>query len=548
MITHTELEFKFAYDPVVALRLAADGYHPAHAQRRVALRTTYYDTPEGALVRSGVALRVRHSPEGYFQTVKTAGDAAFERLEYEQRLSGAKPQRAALAPPTSAGADLVHKEFGALRAAFTSTVHRSVWRVQATRSLVLELSLDEGEIRARMRSNAAPTTTAAGPARLRAPIAELEIERISGTRLEFLHWAVQFAQRHQLSLLQASKQEQGMRLCGPQFTSSAPRGRQASALQPTHTVAQACAAALQADTGQILSNIAALCQGHDPEALHQLHIALQRFRTTVRTFALVRHDGRWRSLVAQARAWAQLAGRARDAEVFAMQSWPAVRASFDSTRAMLGFTRLVERYRDQCYGHCCKAFCCPAVTAFALQAAYLTECIRQGRTARHKAPANPTPCSSKAQCRGKAQTRFSWNEPVRRFLQAQLHQLGRRLRARLRKAHNARAWHRARLAAKRLRYTLELALPALPGAKRHAQVLQLLALLQRDLGKLNDQAVARRTVRQVAALAPPGANQTTHCARALVQVDGWSKHSPANATAALATAQRIRQLLGRAGR
>ena len=486
MTTHTELEFKFAYDPAVALRLAAEGYDPALAPHRMALRTTYYETPQGAL-----------------------------------------------------------------RAVCTATFQRSVWRVQASRSLVLELSVDVGDLRARAPAYAAHATTPSGPARLRAPIAELEIERISGTRLAFLRWAAQFAVRHQLRLLHASKQEQGMRLCGllPALSTpfSAPLAHPASALQPAHTVAQACAAALQADIGQLLANTAALCQGldHDPETVHQLHIALQRFRTTARAFSLVRQDRRWRVLVAQARAWARTVGQARDADVFATQSWPAVRETFGTARALPSFTRLVDSYCSRCLGQCRQAFCGPKVTAFALQALYLSERLAQGRNAHHQAHPTPTGCDGKVPCRGKGQARFCWKEPVRHFLQVQLQHFGQRLHARLHQAHSAQDWHRARLAAKRLRYTLELALPVLPGSKRHARALHLLAALQHDLGHSNDHAAARRTARQVAALASPGAGQATQCTRALALVDAWSAHCAAPGTLALAAARQIRRLLHR---
>lgn len=46
----------------------------------------YYDTPEGRLREHGLTLRIRHTGEGFVQTVKAAGEAGaglFDRGEWE---------------------------------------------------------------------------------------------------------------------------------------------------------------------------------------------------------------------------------------------------------------------------------------------------------------------------------------------------------------------------------------------------------------------------------------------------------------------------------
>jgi hypothetical protein len=72
------------------------------------------------------------------------------------------------------------------------------------------------------------------------------------------------------------------------------RARQGSPQMNTHTselkfrlVSDAHAAtALQATLAHLRANLEPLRQGQDPEAVHQVHIALQHFRTTLRIFAL----------------------------------------------------------------------------------------------------------------------------------------------------------------------------------------------------------------------------------------------------------------------
>ena len=103
-----------------------------------------------------------------------------------------------------------------------------------------------------------------------------------------------------------------------------------------------------------------------------------------------------------------------------------------------------------------------------------------------------------------------------------------------------------RLAAKQLRYTLELALPVLPAPQKHAHVLQLLTRLQQNLGERNDKTIAQRTARLVAVLAPPG--EADVCAGAIARVDAWSTHVDKAQTQMRAKVRRLRRRMHRLAR
>ncbi len=519
MTTNTELEIKFIFDAAVAQSLAREGYSPLLEKNSQVLRATYFDTPQGDLAQAHVALRVRHADQGYVQTVKAQGGAALERWQHEQGVAGPLPERRALPPASTALGDLLHGQFDALEAQFSVRFRRSVWRIQAAPLLVLEISVDQGELRAK-------------PGTRKAPIAELEIECIRGTRLAFLRWATQFAVRHQLRLLQDSKQEQGLRLLGRLPAVPPPALRARSALRDSFSAGQACAVALQADVMHLLANAAALRSGQEPEAVHQLHIAMQRLRATVRAFGLSSHGRSWRALLAQAHALARTAGQARDADVFATQSLPAVRESFGAEPALQAFADLVATQRALCTQRCQQAFGGPAVTAFALTLLCQSERVAQ-RSAKG-------PCA-----KAKANTGLTLRMPVRPFLQIQLRHLARRMRRRIRQAHSPKGWHRARLAVKRLRYTLELAWPTLGAAKRHARILQLLTKLQQDLGEMNDQTMACRTARRIVALADTAQRQAADCVRAIALVDAWSAQNATPVTLALVSVQKTCRRLER---
>ena len=90
-----EIELKLEFDPADAARLAS---HPAlqagpapHEQQQ--LISTYFDTPDGALHKAGVYLRVRENGANIVQTIKTAKSQTelIERLECEREIASRNP-------------------------------------------------------------------------------------------------------------------------------------------------------------------------------------------------------------------------------------------------------------------------------------------------------------------------------------------------------------------------------------------------------------------------------------------------------------------------
>ena len=83
-----EIELKLDLDPVDAGKVRAHPvlYMPPEASEDELLLSTYYDTPDFALRRAGVYLRVRDRGGRYIQTIKAAASEAelLERLEWEQ--------------------------------------------------------------------------------------------------------------------------------------------------------------------------------------------------------------------------------------------------------------------------------------------------------------------------------------------------------------------------------------------------------------------------------------------------------------------------------
>jgi triphosphatase len=91
-----ETELKLAFPPAVEGDLAE---HPALQPPRASppknrrIVSTYFDTPDNALDRNGLSLRIRHADGETIQTIKARGRnaVATERDEWEWRLKGDEP-------------------------------------------------------------------------------------------------------------------------------------------------------------------------------------------------------------------------------------------------------------------------------------------------------------------------------------------------------------------------------------------------------------------------------------------------------------------------
>ena len=143
------------------------------AGRPIALANIYFDTPALTLARSKSALRLRHTPDGWLQTFKTAGNASagmHSRHEWEMPVAGEKLEIDALLhacdEPTVAAA--LRGAAPDLMELFRTNFTRTLWQV-AHNGATVEAAIDQGDVIAEVD----------GETR-RAPILEVELELKSG--------------------------------------------------------------------------------------------------------------------------------------------------------------------------------------------------------------------------------------------------------------------------------------------------------------------------------------------------------------------------------
>ena len=569
----SELELKFGFDETVGERLSRAGFDRERPWRTVKLWTTYYDTPDGALAKARVALRVRKTPDGYVQTVKAEGDVPFERFEFERPIPGPSPQREALPEVHTPVGKVIHRHFEALRTLFVTDFERHLWRIQATQSLLIELCIDEGEITAELPGAQRDELGGTPIARtVRWPIRELEIERITGTRLGFLWWALRFAERHRLTLILPTKYDRGLRLCGRLPLVAQPVASTESPLRDSQTIGQAAAAALRESLIHLLSNIEPLLLGEDPEAIHQLRVALRRFRAIIRFFGLSEHDARWDAVEQTARTLLSGSNEARDTDVFSLGLLAEVRAAFPKDAALGALVQAAQKVRAQARHRNRETFSGREPTRFALMVLYLCERLAlhlKHRPNRTQNPAEQPQVQSPDQPPAQSHLQSlpylkshphlqtlprvqpeapsipvaALDDPVRPFALKQLMALWHRLERRLLKARTPQDWHRTRLGTKSLRYAMEIALPALPKPRRVRMALKQLVKLQNRLGEAHDEVVGGAIAHRIAGEAKLSNAETQ---RATGLVEGWNARSAQPASALGATARRIESRLSKA--
>jgi len=81
-----EFELKFQVPAQAEAALEARLQRGKASQTR--LRARYFDTPDEALARAGLVLRLRQEDSAWIQAVKGRGNGGFERLEHEVPVEG----------------------------------------------------------------------------------------------------------------------------------------------------------------------------------------------------------------------------------------------------------------------------------------------------------------------------------------------------------------------------------------------------------------------------------------------------------------------------
>lgn len=292
-----ELELKLEVEPADAERLRTDGLFGGQprVERQISV---YFDTPKGKLRRQGLILRVRQHDEGWVQTVKHIGDSAglFDRAEWEVPVQALQPDLQAfegtplkeLIPP---------HQFRHLIPVFRTDVERTSWAVKGNGEMI-ELTYDSGAIEEGAASE---------------PIHELELELKEGDVGALFALARRITREVPGKLGVQSKSERGFALA--ERNDRAPVKAVPVKLPDHASVGDGFAAIVTACLKHFRLNEPLLIRERDPEALHQLRVAIRRLRTALWLFKPAVKGPDFERINDQLRSFTRELGAARNIDV-----------------------------------------------------------------------------------------------------------------------------------------------------------------------------------------------------------------------------------------
>jgi triphosphatase len=162
-----EIELKFHLPPGSRAALEASPALATSKGKQHREVTTYFDTPDSLLDRTGLTLRVRRIGNTHIQTVKTQSNGrgvATTRGEWEWSIGQEVPDVGWLAK-TRALAKAARAIKGRLEPVFVTDIRRTTRLLHLDDSTVVEVAIDEGSIKA---------------GRAREPVSDLELELKGG--------------------------------------------------------------------------------------------------------------------------------------------------------------------------------------------------------------------------------------------------------------------------------------------------------------------------------------------------------------------------------
>jgi inorganic triphosphatase YgiF len=478
----SEFEVKLALAPNQLNRLRR---HPIFAGTRTRshlIASTYFDTPDFALRRRALALRVRKEGRRYVQTLKGHDVAgATQRPEWQAFVAGPAPD---LSHPG------LHEQLGdldgqSLQPIFVSRIRRSTRLVRPDPATVVEVSCDQGAIET-------PDGTSV-------PVCEVELELKEGAPEVLFEMARTLNRSTPLRVETRSKAARGYALAtGGEHAQDVMTQRYGKIdLRRDMPAEQALASILRHCLRHLLANDQAALKG-DAEGVHQMRVALRRLRATLSLFkAMIPSEQReWATREIK---WVAAAlGDARNWDVFATYVAP-IEEVFVADHQVARLHESVQAKRSAAYD-CMRT---------ALQSSRYTDLVLQLMTW--------------IETRGWRQQTVSEASvqllaPVGELADALLERHYRKSRKLAKRfvelAPSDR--HRLRISLKKLRYAVD-SLQRIYDAKSVRRQLKRLSALQDDLGTLNDVAMLDALLSEL----PGSAADDGVTARAPALIQGW---------------------------
>jgi triphosphatase len=464
-----KVALKFQYDPRYHERLRKAPWLKALESGRSyarALDTVYFDTPDNALHREGVALHVDRNGK------RSPKPPPLSALQNDPKLRKVVSKRV----------------FDSLQPVFATHIRRVTRHLKPSEGTEVALDFDDisvssnGTKTAGMRELVLTSNDAHALYRMgRLIAATLPVRLISGSLSE-----------RALDLLEGRQ---------PTFIKAAP-----AKLPKSSTSEEALIAIVASCLDHLTANEACAVAMSDPEGVHQMRVALRRLDASLTVYRKLIPDGQRRRLKRRIKGVAEALGPARDWDVFIEDVVRPVAADLPSDDDLLLLRGAAAQQRAIEYRKVRRVLAAQPYTEMRLDlAAWVNE--REWR--------QQSVTKSSARLMARADT---FGKAILDKGHGKLTKRGRSLAM-----MNAAERHQLRIQVKKMRYAGEFFASLFPRRKSE-RYLHALRVLQDDLGRLNDIEVAHKLI---ANLATHDRARDRKVARAGGLVLGWHAHAAA---------------------
>jgi inorganic triphosphatase YgiF len=458
--TPIEVELKLDVDPDDLAKVLA---HPVFRSESAGssdehrLHSIYFDTPDQALKRAGISLRIRNNGTRRIQTIKSTRSQpgiAMTRSEWEYEVDDDRPdferaEKTALEPFV--------KMCDLIRPVFSLAVERTIRELVQGLSRI-EVAADRGQIEGQAEST---------------PFGELELELKEGNPSDLFGIALTLAEAAPLRLSFRTKAERGFEaVCGER---PAKIKAEPVEIKPRMTSAEAFQVIGAACLRHLMANEAIVRQAPSPDAVHQMRVALRRLRAAISLFRTMLADDRRDRVKSELKWMASTLGEARDLDVYIAKVLEPAVAQHKDDAAFQSFLAEIRERRKHAYETVRETIASPRFMKGVLEAAAWIQVgnwVRDDDKAARKLRDQPISASAEEELERR------WKRVLKR---------GKRL-AEL----DPEERHQVRIAIKKLRYATEFFDSLFKGKgvkKRKQAALKTLEALQETLGELNDIAV-----------------------------------------------------------
>ena len=306
------------------------------------LRSIYFDTPDYAIRKAGMLLRVRDVDGVWVQTLKAmtiVKGGVYNPIESECVVSSLHPQPDLIQNKKLRAKLLQTIDGSLLLPMFETVVERTTYPLRTNNGAEAELAVDMGHVFSDKGLE---------------PIGEAELELKSGKVDDLILLAEDLFDGRRCKLASRNKATLGYVLIGAEDTKT-PQPKRAAlpSLVPGQRVETAFIQQADAIIEAILHNWRVMTLCDDPEGPHQLRISLRLLRSLLDAVQPTIDSASLRYLDQRARDLGRLVGHLRDMDVLIADIfWPVVSASkhgaSDQERILAG---RLKRYRDMVRKH-----------------------------------------------------------------------------------------------------------------------------------------------------------------------------------------------------